>query len=279
MTHPIWILQGICERACIFAFPMIAAYITSHVISSDDLTLEGSFGLGGAMGIFLAHMQAPWWIQLLGALAAGSLAGLATGICQARIGVNTLIGGMIVMTGLFSVQLKLAGANALAPAHMIFAELGVPRGWHWLLLLACLAGVIGCCMFLLSSEYGLFFRALGNNKQVVIHTTRNPSIVRTTALMIANGITACGGYLMVSHVGYFSIWNAFGTLIMALTGVAFATMIPRIYVMYALALGSIMYQLLISLVYQLQIDQDWNKLVTALCFTILLWIRKRKDRI
>jgi len=201
---PISILQGICERGCIFAFAVVGAYITSRVIRFDDLTLEGSFGLGGALAGLLMIHHMPVWLHLPIVIIAGMTAGLSTGLLHHYLGINALISGIVVMTGIFSINLKLAGAHLVIPrSATIFHAIGLDTGWHWLPLSICIISVIYAVRWLLSTECGLCLRAIGDNPHVITQNGHRARIWHIMRLMLANAITAVGGYLLVSHVGYF----------------------------------------------------------------------------
>src|SRR5258706_14951332 len=105
------IAQGIIERGLIYAFVVIGIYLTSRIIKFDDLTVEGSFGMGGAMMIFLLMHQVNAWIALLGSLAVGALSGVATALLHTKLKLNNLISGIVVTTALFSITLKVGGGN------------------------------------------------------------------------------------------------------------------------------------------------------------------------
>ena len=279
MITELHMLQGIIERGCVFAMPVIGAFIASRVIAFDDLTLQGSFGLGGAVGTLLITMHMPWWVQIPAVIAAGACAGLCTGLLYSWLRINTLISGIVVMTGLFSVNLKLAGAHHVIPRdHTIFAAFGAGSGLHWIVLTIAVIGITYLIRWLLQTEYGLFLFAVGDNTQVVINNGRSPDIFRTTGLMLANAISAIGGYLLVSYVGYFSIWSSVGVLIISLAGLMLSEITGALHMGLGLTGGAIMYQALIALTYQFNIDQDWNKCITAALIVILLSMRKWNAR-
>src|SRR5438105_7235013 len=107
------IIQAIIERGLIFSITVMAIYITSRIIRFDDLSIEGSFGLGGALMAFLLVHNIPWPIAFIIVIAAGSAAGIVTGLLHTKLKLNNLISGIVVTTGLFSINLKIAGSNMI----------------------------------------------------------------------------------------------------------------------------------------------------------------------
>src|SRR4030095_14562816 len=105
------IIQGIIERGLIFSITVMSIYITSRIIKFDDLSVEGSFGLGGALAALLLTNNIPSFIALPLVIIAGALAGLATGLLHTQLKLNNLISGIVVTTALFSINLKIAGSN------------------------------------------------------------------------------------------------------------------------------------------------------------------------
>src|SRR5205085_12172537 len=116
----------IIERGFLFGIVVCAIYITSRVINCDDLTVEGSFGLGGAVTAILLNSGVHWAFSLLCSIIAGICAGITTGLINTKLDVNNLISGIIVTTALFSVQLKIGGAHtAINRIDSVFPHLGV----------------------------------------------------------------------------------------------------------------------------------------------------------
>src|SRR5690349_5934469 len=105
------IIQGIIERGLIFALCVMSMYLTSRIIRFDDLSLEGSFGLGGAVMALLLSKNIAWWLAFPCVILSGAIAGLATGLLHTKLKLNNLISGIVVMTALFSINLKIAGSN------------------------------------------------------------------------------------------------------------------------------------------------------------------------
>lgn len=272
----IWLLiQALVERGLIYSLVVLGVYITSRIIKFDDLTVEGSFGLGGALGVAGLLWGLHPALTMFIVLCAGACAGLITGLLHTTLRINNLISGIVVTTGLFSINLKIAGANATIIGQqtifdMVPASLSIYKFLPVLILVAMVA-IYGVRIFL-NTEIGYLIRAVGDNPQMLTNLGKNIHHYKITALVLGNMLTACAGALFTHYVGYFSIWASVGILVSALAGLILAELIgPGIGI--SLALGSIMYQAIITTTFELELAQEWNKLVTAVLIVALLAIK------
>ncbi len=271
MLAELIILQGIIERGLIFALVVCGVFLTSRIIKRDDLTVEGSFGFGGACAAFCLMNNLPIWLSMLLSCLAGASAGLATGLLHTKLKLNILVSGIVIATALFSVNLKIAGSNMiLNNAHTIFDVL--PPIFEpiktVLILVPLVLCIIFCIKWLLDTEIGFLLQAIGNNPQIVTNLGKNKDAFIILGLIIANTLTALAGALFVQYVGYFSIWASIGVLIISLASLIIAEQISKQLLISVIA-GAIVFQTIIALTFELNIDQDWNKLITALLIIIL----------
>jgi putative ABC transport system permease protein len=268
------IIQGIIERGLIFSVCVMSMYLTSRVIKFDDLSLEGSFGLGGAVMALLLFKNIAWWIAFPCVMLSGALAGLATGLLHTKLQLNNLISGIVVMTGLFSINLKIAGSNmvisnkptifSMLPESMLNTKIA--------LLIPLIFIILLIIKWFLKTEVGFLFHAVGDNPQMLRNLGKNPHVYIVSALMLSNGWTACAGALFVQYVGYFSIWASVGILIIALAGLILSETISKKFG-FSILLGAIAYQAIIALTFEFNVDPEWNKLITALLIIIMLIIK------
>jgi putative ABC transport system permease protein len=268
--------QGIIERGLIYSIVVIGIYLTSRVIKFDDLTVEGSFGIGGAMMTFLLIHRINPWICLCGALIAGALSGVATAVLHTKLKLNNLISGIVVTTALFSITLKLGGANqTLTGINSIF-DLALPAAslkFLCILLPVCLV-TLYAMRWLLNTQVGFMLKALGDSPQMITNIGKRADRYTILALALSNMLTALAGALFVQYVGYFSIWAGVGTLIIALAGLMLAEVFDQ-YLGIALIIGAILYQIVIAATFEFQLDPELNKLVTALLIIGLLLLKKK----
>jgi len=271
------IIQGIIERGLIFSISVMAIYITSRIIRFDDLSVEGSFGLGGALMALLLTRSIHWAIAFPLVIAAGAIAGLATGLLHTKLKLNNLISGIVVTTGLFSINLKIAGSNmVLGSKPTLFDLIPGAANMKIIILLPVISGLLLIIKWFLRTECGFLFKAVGDNPQMLTNLGKNAHTYTIAALMLANGLTAFAGALFVQYVGYFSIWSSVGILIIALAGLILSESLGQAFG-FNLLIGAILYQAIIAATFEFNVDPEWNKLITALLIVLMIALKKHSS--
>lgn len=270
------IVFGILERGFIGSFIVMAVYLASRIMKFDDFSLEGTFGLGGALVAFLLIKgMNPWFALILGALA-GGVCGIVTGLLHTKLGLNRLIAGIVMTTMLFSVSINIGGANlALGHCSTIFTSLS---GFQYgtLVLLAPMSILISLLfVWYMKTENGYLLRSTGINEQFVTSLGKNVHFYIVLCLMLANTLSAFAGGLFVQYSGFFSAFGNVGTLIAALAGCMIAELFALNMFLMAIV-GSILYQFIIAATLELQIEPSWQKLMTGLLIVIILFLKKVK---
>jgi len=277
MLDIIELCKGVLELGFIYSLVVIAVFLTSKIISFDDLTVEGSFGIGGAVAACCALWGFNPLVAILFSIMSGILAGIATGLLARKLNINGLISGLIVTTALFSVSKKVAGsAMVTIPADAnLFNCVGIPTHLNKFIILASVSfGALFFVKWLLRTEFGSMLKALGCNPQLLTNLGKNINGYTIATLSIANGLTACAGALFVNYTSFFSLTGNIGTFIYALAGLMFAEIFSD-KLGVAIILGAIAYPALYMITIQLQLDPDLTKLIIALLMvTMLLFKRK-----
>jgi putative ABC transport system permease protein len=276
MMSELLIMQGIIERGLIFSVCIMAIYLTSRIIKFDDLSLEGSFGLGGATMALLLSNNAPWFIALPLVMISGAIAGLATGLLHTKLKLNNLISGIVVTTALFSINLKIAGSNMVVGSKSTIFNTLSPDMIHLkiIVLLPLITLLLLTMKWLLNTEYGFLFYAVGDNPQMLTNLGKDPHRYIIGALMISNALTALSGALFVQYVGYFSIWASVGILIIALAGLILSEAIsPKFST--NIIIGAIIYQAIITATFEFNVDPEWNKLITAFLIIVMIILKQQ----
>ena len=272
------IIQGIIERGLIFAVTVMSIYLTSRIIKFDDLSVEGSFGLGGALAALLLTRNVPCLIALPLVIVAGACAGLATALLHTKLKLNNLISGIVVTTALFSINLKIAGSNmVLNSKSTIFDLIPCTAGNTKIFILLPLIYILLLTLqWFLNTECGFLFTAVGSNPQMLTNLGKNPQRYIMGALMLSNALTAFAGALFVQYVGYFSIWSSVGILIIALAGLIIAETVG-VGFGFNLLMGAIIYQAIISATFEFNVDPEWNKLITALLIILMIACKRHSS--
>lgn len=280
MIELLQIAQGIIERGLILGIIVVAVYLASRLINFDNLAVEGAFGLGGALTALLISWGLNPWLGLFGAALLGAFSGIVTGLLNTKLKLNNLISGIVVTTGAFSITLKIAGSNmALSGKPTIFTILpSVLIPYQSLILLTIFCTILFSFInWFLKTEVGFLLRAVGDTPQMLTNIGKNVDAYTIMGLTISNALAALSGALFVQYAGYFSIWTSVGMLIIGLAGMILAQLFSNNFG-FALLIGSIIYQAIIALTFELQLDQDWNKLITALLIVILIVIKQSLNK-
>ncbi len=197
--------QTALELALFNALTVLALFLSYWMLNVCDLSTDGCFALGAAVGAVVAIAGHPW-LSLPAAMGAGMLSGLVTAILQTRMGVNSLLAGIIVNTGLYSVNIWIMGGSSLLNMNKtatVFTMLkdalkGGPLGGQYALIigLVAVALVIAFLCLFLRTKLGLAIRATGDNPDMVRSSSINPAFTTTVGLCISNSFTALSGCLL-----------------------------------------------------------------------------------
>ncbi len=277
MSSLLPVFIGILERGLIGSVVVMAVYLASRIIKFDDFSIEGTFGLGGAIVAWsiLNHNLNPWFALILGALC-GGLFGIIASLLHTKLGLNRLIAGIVITTMLFSLSINIASANAaLGTATTIFTPLN-HYPYATLGILAFLVFSIAVIfIWYMKTESGFLLRSTGINEQFVTSLGKCVPLYIGIALFLANFLSALAGGLFVQYSGFFSAYGNVGILIAALAGCMIAELLAINMFIMAIV-GSIFYQLIIATTIELQIEPSWQKLITGLLIVAILIVKKIK---
>lgn len=269
-------LLGIIERGFIFSCMAASVYTAARLINFENLAVEGAFGLGGACTAYLICSGYNPWISLVVAVLAGALSGIVTGLLHTKLDLNKLISGIVVTTGLFSVSLKIAGSNmTLSNKATIFSFMPsfLAPCQALCLFVIMIGGTFIAIQWFLKTEVGYLLQAAGDAPEMLANIGKNVDFYIIMGLTLSNMLAALSGSLFVQYSGYFSILSMVGVLIIGLAGMIFAQTISSEFGT-ALIVGSVAYQAILALTFELQFDQDWNKLITAIFIILLIIINQ-----
>lgn len=193
------IVQTALELGFQYALVAMALFLSYRVLDIADLTTDGCFVLGAAVSVTLTAAGHPV-LAIPAAMAAGACAGFVTAFLQTRLGVPSILAGIITNTGLYTVNLMAMGwkSNAsLLRVDTVFTLLratGIGGEWYELLLSACITVLAGVLLWLfLGTRLGLSIRATGDNRDMVRSSSVNPAFTVTVGLCFANALTGLSG--------------------------------------------------------------------------------------
>jgi len=249
---PVTLVQGL-----LYAFIALAVMIPFRLLSFPDLTSEGSFPLGGCVCAVLLLAGVQPFLATLVAVASGMLAGAATALIHLRFRINTLLSGILVMTILYSVNLRVLGkANVALLSNetvlsAISKDLSMSTSQQLVAFTILAAAAISLLYWFLNTESGLSLRAVGVNRTLAPALRIDPWFWTIAGLALAGGSAGLAGAVVVQLQGFADVQMGFGVLITGLAALIIGeTLIGRRTVarqLMAPLLGSIVYYQLISL--------------------------------
>lgn len=278
------LLLNVLEEGLIYGVMAMGVYITYQVLDFPDLSVDGTFPLGACVtGAVIVAGGSPW-AACAAAFVFGALAGCVTGFLHVRLKITDLLSGILVMTGLWSVNLVITSGSAVLPFYnqpTIFnsgpaALLPAGASDFQVVLVALVAAALVKILLdlYLKTKSGLLLRAAGNNPQYVISLGQDPGRMKILGLAIGNGCTALAGSILAQQSGSANIYSGTGMVVMALASVIIGTSIfgrlrflkPTVMVV----LGAIVYKACLAIAMQLGLPTNFLKLLMAVLFTVAL---------
>ncbi|MEY8395488.1 ABC transporter permease [Lachnospiraceae bacterium 45-P1] len=282
------IILGIFEEGLIYAIMALGVYITYKILDFPDLSVDGTFPLGAALTASLIVKGISPVLALPLSFLAGVLAGCVTGFIHVKCRVRDLFSGIIVMTALYSINLRIAGMKANLP----FLSQDTIFDNHWTrtafpsfikpyIMVILLAVIVCICKLLLdwylSTKSGYLLRAVGDNDVLVTSLAKDKGRVKVIGLAIANGFAALAGGVLAQKQAFFDISIGTGTMVFGLASVILgAQLFKRLGVLKtttAVIAGAILYKACVALVISLRIVKAADlKLITAAILLLILVI-------
>ncbi len=197
----VYIIQTALQLGCVYSFVALALFLSYRVLDIADLTTDGCFVLGMAVSVSLCANGHPFVGVLMG-MVSGALAGLVTAILQTRLGVPSILAGIVTNTGLYTVNLMAMGWSSNVSLlkndtiFSLFKETGIGGSWNTIILASIFSVVAMLFMkWFLSTRLGLSIRATGDNQDMVAASSINPKFTITIGLVVANMFTGLSGAL------------------------------------------------------------------------------------
>jgi len=274
----------------VYSFVAIGVYFTFRVLAFPDLTVDGSFPLGGAVAAVLIINGADPWLATLAALAAGICAGLGTSLLNTKLRINALLAGILMMVGLYSINLMIMGRSniPLLREVTIFDHVAQAIGIRANITLSIIVMVVFSIVVLfilnwfLRTEIGLALRATGDNEQMVRGLGADTNMTTMLGVSVANGLVALSGALVAQNQGFSDVGMGIGMIVMGLASVIIGEGIfrPRKITTILLAVvgGTFAYRLFIGIALRLGLPPINLKLITAVLVIVALaipYIRKK----
>lgn len=229
--------QTALELGLICSLTVLALFLSYSMLNVCDLSTDGCFTLGAAVGAVVALSGHPW-LAIVAAMAAGVCSGFVTAFLQTRMGVDSLLAGIIVNTALYSINIAVMDGSSLLnmnKTETVFTKMkdlleGTFLASQYKLVVAAIAVilVVAFLTLFLNTRLGLAIRATGNNPDMVRSSSINPIFTTTVGLCVANAFTALSGCLLAQSQKSAEINIGTGMVTIALASLLIGrTLIPR----------------------------------------------------
>ena len=272
-------LPGACAQGLIWGIMAIGVYLTYRILDVADLTVDGSFGTGGAVCVMCLLSGQNVWVSLFMALLAGLLAGFVTGILHTFMGIPAILAGILTQLSLYSINLKIMG-KANQAINVDKYSLLISLRWvkefaihnPIIMVIIVTAALIGILYWFFGTELGCAIRATGSNPAM----SRAQGINIVLGLAVSNGLVALSGALLSQYQGFADVGMGRGAIVIGLAAVIIGeALFSRIFHNFALkmtavSLGAIIYYIVIQLVLTLGFDANLLKLLSASVVAIFL---------
>ncbi len=265
----------ILEQGLIFGIMTLGVYITYKILDFPDLTVDGSFPLGAAVAASLLQSGINPFIATILSFGAGALAGGVTGILHTKLKITNLLSSILVMIGLYSINLRVMGkANIpLFQEKTIFTNDLMP-----IYIIAFITIFMKICLDLfLKTKLGFLLKATGDNPKLITSLGIDIGTIKIMALMLANGLVALSGAIMAQHQRFADVGMGTGVIVMGLAAIILGETvlknIPFIYATTMAIIGSILYKASTAFALKLGFPATDLKLITAIIVVIALALR------
>lgn len=270
------------EQGLIYGILVMGIYITYTILDFPDLSVDGTFPLGGAVvAVAIVGGMNPY-LALVMALIAGLIAGAVTGFLHVKLGITNLLSGILVMTGLYSVNLLIMGKpnTPLLNAKTIFPEAGEGSIYGILSVIFILTVMVEFILsWYLSTKSGYMLKATGDNPQLVTSLGVNIGKVKIIGIMLSNGLVALAGGIMTQYNRFADAQMGVGTIVIGLASIIIGlSLFGRIKVMkptIAVILGAIIYRIAIGIALKTNMPSENLKLITSIVVIIFLAVNNK----
>ncbi|MDO5411146.1 MAG: ABC transporter permease [Lachnospiraceae bacterium] len=284
------LVLSVLEQGLIYGIMAMGVYITYKILDFPDMTVDGSFPMGAAITAIMISKDMNPLITLPICFGAGILVGICTGIIHVKLGVRDLLSGIIMFTGLYSVNLRIAGRANLPIYNKktifenslmdLLPEAVAP--YRKLILILILVLLVKYILdWYLRTRSGYLLRAVGDNETIVTAMGIDKGFVKILGLAIANGMVCLSGCIFAQQQRFFDLSMGTGTVVIGLASVIMGTSLLKnvtfLRATSAVLVGSLLYKACVAVAIRYMDSRDL-KLVTAVLFLIILVVGRERKR-
>lgn len=281
-------LVSAVAQGLIWSLLALGLYISFRVLDIADMSTEGTFTLGGAVGVQCITLGLNPFLSVFTAIFAGALAGAVTGFLITKLNIPSLLAGILTMTGLYSINLRVMGkANlnilGMETIYSKLAAINLPRHLDTILIgLLFVAVIIAIYTLFFKTEFGQALIATGDNEAMARSLGISTNTMKTIGLMMANGIIALAGAVISQSNGYTDIQMGIGAIVIGLASIIIGEVlfsnVTFTVRLICLVVGSVLYRLIMVLVLEAGLNPNDFKLISATMLAIFLALPKIKEK-
>lgn len=271
-------LQGVLVQGLILSIMALGVYISFKILDFPDMSVDGSFSLGGAVIVVALKFGISPFLASFLALISGILAGLLTGILHVKFKISNLLSGILVMGILYSLNLRIMG-KANIP---IFNNKNIFSDYNPLVIAIIFLLVFKIIIDLfLKTGLGYALKGVGDNPQMIKSLGVDIGKIKILGLMISNGLVAFSGSIMAQYQGFADISMGIGTLILGIASIIVGTSIikgiKKINSTSSVIIGTLIYQITIYFAMNIGLTPVDLKMVTSIVIITFLIIGTMKN--
>ena len=284
-------LPGAVAQGLIWGIMAIGVYITYKILDVADLTVDNSFGTGGAVCVMALLSGQNVWTALILAFIAGLACGLVTGLLHTFMGIPAILAGILTQLALYSVNLKIMGKSNQS-INVDKYDLLISLRWvkefalrnPVVMVILITLVLIGILYWFFGTELGCSIRATGSNPHMSRAQGINTSFNVVLGLMVSNGLVALSGALLSQYQGFADVSMGRGAIVIGLAAVIIGEVLfSKLFRNFALkllavAIGAILYYIVIQAVLAFGLNANYLKLLSAVIVAIFLSVPYWKDR-
>lgn len=282
-------LQGAVSQGVLWGIMVLGVFITFRLLDIPDMTVDGSFALGGCVvAVLIVNYQVDPAIAILFGMVAGGLAGAVTGFLATVFEIPAILAGILTQISLWSINLRIMGKSntPLLASSTIFSEIsrmtGLPQSTVAIVFGIVIAALIVWALYwFFGTEIGSALRATGNNEHMIRALGVNTNKTKMIALILSNALVGLAGGLICESQKYADIGMGTGAIVIGLAAIVIGEVLGRLLPgglskfgtrLVAAVVGSVVYFLIRALVLQMGMDANDMKLLSAIIVTLALCV-------
>lgn len=274
-------IQGAASQGVLWGIMTLGLFITFKILDFADLTVDGSFALGGSVSAILIVKGIDPLVSLSLAFLCGALAGGVTGLLHTKLKIPGILAGILTMIALYSVNIRIMGqANTPLLGEKTMLTITSSFGLNKILGSLIIGFIfsfflINILYWFFGTELGSAIRATGNNERMIRALGVNTNTTKTIGLMLSNALVSLSGALVAQSQGYADVGMGTGTIVIGLASIIIGEVVfskSRSFgtKLLSVVLGSVLYRIIIAIVLQLGMKSTDLKLLTAVIVAVAL---------